>query len=547
MKIQINTNHRVCVFLFRTTLTLAFLATTFSCKEDFLTEQPLDFANADVLLVNKAGFEAYIISLHAAARDETFLSDDSQQSLMNNATDAYIQAGRATNLLDYNVTLNANAGFVNYFWEWAYLKMLPRANTIITYAERPTVAWSSEAEKNAVVAEARFFRAYAYHMLGLIYGDVPIVDELLLSPKYDFTRAPRRDVFELVVRDLEFAAQWLPETTPHPGRVVRAAANHFLAEAYMIVGENEKAIAAATKVIDNPRYALMRARFGSKINEPGDVFSDLFRDNNQNLAANTETIWAIQFEFQTQGGIASAGHGNNLMREWGPAYYNQPGMIVADSMGRGAGRIMFSNYYAYDVWTSTDWKDMRNSRFNIRRGWTYNDPNHRLFGQVVDPIRDNIDTVYSARYYPYSRKLEGDPLAGEVYGRTFVDFYKMRLAETYLLRAEAHLRNGNPALAAQDINVVRQRAKAIPATAAEMTLDYILDERARELVMEEHRRKTLHRFGYIVNQPVLAQRIRKYNYKTGNAIQDFHVLWPIPQKFIDANSGNVITQNPGYN
>jgi hypothetical protein len=102
--------------------------------------------------------------------------------------------------------------------------------------------------------------------------------------------------------------------------------------------------------------------------------------------------------------------------------------------------------------------------------------------------------------------------------------------------------------AAADINVVRNRAKAIPVSPAGVTEDYILDERARELVVEEPRLRTLIRMGRLVD------RVRKYNSKpsvangpsSGTTIRDFNNFWPIPQKVIDANTDAVFQQNPGY-
>lgn len=116
----------------------------------------------------------------------------------------------------------------------------------------------------------------------------------------------------------------------------------------------------------------------------------------------------------------------------------------------------------------------------------------------------------------------------------------MRVAETYLLRAEAYLRKGDQQKAADDINVVRNRAAAKPVTAARVDIDYILDERARELIIEEPRRLTLSRMGKLV------ERVKKYNPRSAAGIQPFHELYPIPQKIIDANSGAKMEQNPGY-
>src|SRR5690606_11020457 len=118
-------------------------------------------------------------------------------------------------------------------------------------------------------------------------------------------------------------------------------------------------------------------------------------------------------------------------------------------------------------------------------------------------------------------------------GSTFKDLMVFRLAETYLLRAEAYWRKGDLSNAVSDINEVRMRAGAAPATQDMIDIDFILDERARELTIEEPRRRTL------VRTNTLLERVRKYNDKasTRNSIQDHHRLFPIPLKAIDANIG----------
>ena len=115
-----------------------------------------------------------------------------------------------------------------------------------------------------------------------------------------------------------------------------------------------------------------------------------------------------------------------------------------------------------------------------------------------------------------------------------------RLAETYLLRAEAHLGAGNAALAAADINVVRARSNAAPVAAANVNIDYILDERIRELGVEEKRLFTLMRLGKWYD------RIIKCNPFYASAAQPKYNLWPIPQSEIERNRGAVLEQNPGY-
>jgi len=134
-----------------------------------------------------------------------------------------------------------------------------------------------------------------------------------------------------------------------------------------------------------------------------------------------------------------------------------------------------------------------------------------------------------------------------------------RLAETYLLRAEAFARLNMFDKAADDINVVRNRANATPVTASELNttgvsgvagIDYILDERIREFGIEEKRRLTLGRLG----EDIFYNRVTAYNpyysgaYGTRAAVNfsKTYTLYAIPQTVIDANKDAVLTQNPGY-
>jgi len=116
----------------------------------------------------------------------------------------------------------------------------------------------------------------------------------------------------------------------------------------------------------------------------------------------------------------------------------------------------------------------------------------------------------------------------------------LRLAETYLLRAEAYLGKGDVGKAADDLNVVRRRAKAPDVAPAEVNIDYILDERIRELMHEELRLATLDRLGLLVD------RTKRFNPKIAWSYQDYNNLLAIPQSDIEKNVVATIEQNPGY-
>jgi hypothetical protein len=215
--------------------------------------------------------------------------------------------------------------------------------------------------------------------------------------------------------------------------------------------------------------------------------------------------------------------------------------LLTDSMGRGVGRSRLSDLCVYEIWKDNWNNDMRNSPYNMRRVFYYNNPKSKFYLKVIEPKTVREDTMRNI--YPYSRKVEGKALKGDITsGRTAKDVMVYRLAETCLLRAEAYMKNGDLQNAANDINVVRTRAHAKPVTPAEVTIDYILDERIRELLIEEPRRRTLIRTGKLV------ERVRKYDVliESRTSIQDYHQFFPIPQEAIDANFGTKLEQNPGY-
>ena len=153
-------------------------------------------------------------------------------------------------------------------------------------------------------------------------------------------------------------------------------------------------------------------------------------------------------------------------------------------------------------------------------------------------------------YFPLFFKLTTDKFVGTDQGEDnsnlFRDEYAIRLPETILLRAEAQFRLGNLQQACDDVNMIRKRAKcSYLVTPKEMSLDFILDERARELYVEECRWNTLLRMG----GTIAIDRIKKYTYHTDvtNATLNFtYNLWPIPQQVIDRNKDVVLPQNPGW-
>ena len=546
-----------------TIMVIAALCTLWSCNKDVLTEKPRDFFSSDNAYTDPKTFQLSLNAMYSDVRTFIFGGTDGQsggypyREYLRMGTDeaACGQAHRPYLLVDFSL-LNPTHDAAADFWNAAYTTLIPHANTFIDQAELPQAKWESEAQKNQMVAQARFFRAYAYYMLANIYGAVPLITREITAPQFDFTRTPVDSVLAQVREDLEFASQWLPANPASvpEGTLTSAAADMLLATDYLQLKMPDSAVAATSRIIGSGYYHLMTQRFG---NDPthdghfpsggGDVFSDLFWENNANRSGgNMESIWVLQSAFNVPGGDMGA----SLSRTWGPYYANlispngSLGMVLADSLGgRPVGYVRTTNYFNYDIWAG-DWNDMRNSPWNIRRVWYYNNKANPLYGQQVDfkakGLKDTIQNIY-----PMVRKAEGVIQSITSSSTPNQKFIVYRLAETYLLRAEAYMDLGKLQLAADDINVVRARANAPLIGAGDVNIDFILDERARELIIEEPRRITLNRLGlwyertlkYSLDEPTFYYLIKQ-------TIKPFNALFPIPQSAMDITPG--LVQNEGY-
>jgi hypothetical protein len=249
-----------------------------------------------------------------------------------------------------------------------------------------------------------------------------------------------------------------------------------------------------------------------------------------------EGIYVTQLQYNVAGG-----GGTNVdwrRRAWNPRYWDGlNGFVLADTLGgRGLAQIVPLTWWIegngfYDA------TDIRNSEYNIKRHWYYNDPTFPdLLGKEA-PITS--DTRTKNQIYPVITKF----FFGKSENLTYTGFNKdrmtFRLAETYLLKAEACIRQSNLKGAADAINVVRRRANASEVKEGDVTMDFLLDERIRELVGEELRRFTLKRTG------AWQARAAKYNTKTPTLTDKF-LLFPIPQTIIDSNTDADFPQTPGW-
>lgn len=581
-------------------IALTFIAV--SCEDGaFLREDPQSFytienvyKTASQVQQTVTGCYESVRSLYCTSAPIMFSPTHYYQG--NNGTDMFdVPNGRdAASLNDYSMLSPQKDVYTNVYA--SFYQLINVANTALAAAELKQIIWESEEVKAQAVAQARFFRAFAYRNLGELYGGVPIVKELTTSPRYDYQRSSRLETYQFAIDEMEQCLV-LPETVAEAGQLVKGAVQHNLCQLYIDKGvalqeEGQdgseafrKALEYANNVIDGGTYALMRNRFGTRMNEnpvyyyatslqdqtpehtyesagvemEGNVFWDLFQEGNQDYQnGNTEAIWVAQMDLA----LYKQGYGANCMLHscnYSPVARDVQGELMGnmeDVGGNGVTAVM-PTFYTRDLIYEGKWgDDMRNSEAVFRRTFVGNQKGKEYYGKIVpwdilykvnNGVKDNQAATY---LFPISCKMATDKYtgldAGDDRARLFRDDYLIRLPETILLRAEIKWRLGDRAGAASDINRLRERAACrYLVTAADVDLDLILDERARELVYEERRWNTLLRMG----GTVATDRIKKYAYwdkaRTTLANKKFN-LWPIPQSVIDTNKDVKLEQNPGW-
>jgi starch-binding outer membrane protein, SusD/RagB family len=408
----------------------------------------------------------------------------------------------------------------------------------------------SENQRTRWTAEARFLRAYYYHILVQHFGDVHLTLEETVGVETEANRTPEEQIWDVVIEDFSYAISNLPEVQEQYGRVTANAARHALAKVHLILQNWDEAANLAKDVINSGYHSLL------------DNYADLWDPSNRQ---HEEVIWAL-----VRTSDPGPRHDNRTSRDFSPRVNGISGVIPKDEFGSPTFRYKATRFLIEDVFGN----DPNNGGVNIfndtryyagfKEVWHYNDPNNlppgvalgdtAAYFPVAAHYQELTDEEIAEKPYVFLRIKDWNEVyaaspvlkfrtAGETmyWGR---DVQIMRLAETYLIAAEALMMTGNLTEAADYFNVVRLRAqvpgKQIPLISPdELTIDEILDERARELYGETMRWKDLKRTGKLL------ERVRAYNKRAAPNIQEFHLLRPIPQSQIDRTT-NDYPQNPGY-
>ncbi len=359
-------------------------------------------------------------------------------------------------------------------------------------------------EKQHILAEARFLRAYYYFELVKFFGDIPlIIDERLgIEEAQQLPRAPKADVYAQIEEDLTFAVSILNPVAAQKGRATKGAAQALLGKAYLYQNKYTEAATILDEIRNSGLYSLI----------PN--YGDLFSVSNEN---NSETVFDVQYT-----GLEGGGYGCLICLEGNAApgfqgirQYNGP---------------VYGDGNSYNLPTQELYNAF--SPIDPRRGHTILDIEAFIAAQP-DPsaITYAIGAGGHTGYYNNKYiKRQGEIGLPDNDLTSPVNYRVIRYADILLMAAEAHFHLGNNSVAQQLVNQVRVRA-GVPGIPVQ-SLNDIYKERRFELSGEGHR------FFDLVRTGQAAQYIDGF-------VVGKHELFPIPQVEIDLAGGNW-PQNSGY-
>lgn len=483
----------------------------------------------------------------------------------------------------YSSSYTPSHGTVNANWRNAYT-FINSCNAVIDNADNVDIAKNV---KDRMVAEAKFLRANYNFVLVQFFGDVTLNKNFQTAATTAATRDPMAEVYKLIIQDLKDAITLLPagprSSGMLPGKASGAAAKHLLAKVYLTRAGSSAKQASDYQDAYTTAKDLLNSAAGLGISLLPD-FAKVFAEGNEE---NSEVIWTVQhtaniaFNGPNNSGVSNFSADNVLNHMWVGQYEKRPGMVRDVFYGRPYIRCIPTRWL-----TDTLFKDKVNdSRYGktFQTVWYANNPDPKGYpvwpsplpagapanavsGQpkfklgdtaIYMPGVDVTDAKIAATPYllipprKYDNTLAPtmtkyfDTKRADLNAPSIRSVIAYRLAETYLIAAEAAFMSGNTNDAVLYINAIRDRA-ATPGNsnsiqASDLSLDFILDERSRELCGENMR------WWDLVRTSKLLERVRMHNKEAAPNILAKHILRPIPQSQIDATvTGTPYPQNPGW-
>jgi len=461
------------------------------CKKT-LEEHPQTSITPGTFFSDPASYQLAIIGLYG----DIPLYDGSMQEM---PTDIY---GAPAPSVEQGLPMYQNAPQPYYYntqgcWRNGY-RLIKDANFVL--GALPTSPLD-QATKNLLTAEAQFMRAYAYFYLVQLYGDIPMPTKVIVDnnpTNLQLPRTPQADIYKLILSDLTFAEQNLPDKAPTAGRVYKSVASALLAKVYLTMAGNPMKQTAAYQNAKDEALKVINSGLFTLLDDYANVF--------HHTSYTTESIWEQSY-------VVSKG-GNPLQGSTGTADTYRPSLVPAPSF--------ISSFPKGDR----------------RRTWG-------ILDQYPDPkVKCGVLAPFFQKYFDTTGVSKGATSSTVINPWNFV---YIRYADMYLIAAEAENEINGPGNAYQYINIIRRRARVdksdptnVPDLAG-LTQDgfrqAVLKERKWEFALEGNTWFDMKRTNTF--QLIQAQR----GSQLINPIGPYNQTWLIPDIEITANN---IPQNPLY-
>lgn len=535
--------------------------TTISCNKTLEQYNPGGLT-AEAVYSTPEGFETLVNAAYSYQRwwygkEEGYCMSEMGTDIWNAA-----QAAPSPGLTEY-IHLEGSDEYVDGLWQ----KMYAAINICNYGIEHIKDAGLEEDMAGIRDAELRFLRAFYYWHVVETWGDAPMPLEATSGILTTATRTGIDDIYTQIFKDLQVAVDGLPETTSEYGRVTKPAAQAFLARIDITRGKNQEALDLVTKVINDYGFSLVPK------------YADLWRMDKQDAAEASEVIYAVNYTADLNLNdrqddiLFPFGHsrgGNNGHMDFLMKYDDQPGLMRSIEYGRPFVRFMPTKYLLslYNPATDSRLKGSFqmvwycNNLETAPSGMKIGDTAVLITNEVVSAatraskkyriydindtyqangiIKDNQHFLQLSKFMDPTRSSINEQVSAR-------DVFVIRLPEMYLIAAEAAFKLNKLQEAADNINVIRERAalpgqqSAMKVTVADISLEFILDEYAREFAGEQLRWFVLKR------EKQLLPMVKAHNPDAAKNIQPYHLLRPIPQSQMDAvTNPESFLQNAGY-
>ncbi|MFV0366789.1 MAG: RagB/SusD family nutrient uptake outer membrane protein [Mangrovibacterium sp.] len=537
----------------------AILSFTLVSCADFLSEE------------NKSSLSDQYYNTEAGVRDLTdacytplryWFGKEKASNFAGSCTDIMTRAKGHTNqaIVNYSSGFTADNSELYSLWGYNYQAL----NFCNEALDRLSKIDMNDGER--LTGEVSFLRAVYSWIIAEMWGDThyTTIPSKGVITTANYTSV--NDIYTQIFADLEVAISNCPETTEEGGRVTKWAAKAMKARMLLTRGEKEAAADLAKEIIDNGPFNLF------------DDYTALWDMSNSEGSTNSECIWYVNYTSNLLldnelDNAAQERSGNNLHLMYGMKYDVESGMVRDIENGRPFNRYMPTRF----LLELFDQENDQRYQGSFKTVWYMNNPESKgdyvnmtdtaiylVAGTIPDAEYDRvalkyqlkgIDDLYAddgtpktARDVTFQLSKFDDPTRPAVATvESARDFFVFRISEMYLIVAEGYMES-NPSTALSYLNTLRKKRaitgheNAMEVSASDLTLDFILNERARELCGEELRWFDLKRTGKLV------ERVRAYNPDGSPNITENHNVRPFPQDFLDAiQNKDDFKQKAGYN